>query len=82
MDNNGFEPVYNPSYDPFELVEIRLTLEAAIERIKLTHPKYAEVLSDLLDGLTIPEIAIKRNRSESTVQELISRGYDAAKEYI
>lgn len=75
MENNGYEPVYNPGYDPLELVELRLSLESAIKKLKRAHPNYAELLSDLLEGLTIPEIALKRDKAESTVQEQIERSF-------
>lgn len=82
MENNGYEPVYNPGYDPLELVELRLSLESAIKKLKRAHPNYAELLSDLLEGLTIPEIALKRDKAESTVQEQIERSFLAIREYL
>ena len=82
MENNGYEPVYNPGYDPLELVELRLSLESAIKKLKRVHPNYAELLSDLLEGLTIPEIALKRDKAESTVQEQIERSFLAVREYL
>lgn len=82
MEKNGYEPVDNPSYDPFELVVIRLSLESAIEKLKVSHPNYAELFSDFLEGLTIPEIALKRDKAESTIQEQFERGCIAMQEYL
>ena len=34
MENNGFDAPFKPSIDPFELIEIRISLEATIEKLR------------------------------------------------
>ena len=81
-ETSGFEPKDNSPVNPLELADAKMSLELILPKIREKAPHQAEVFEDLIEGLSIPEIALRHNKGESTIQEHIQKALSSAKEIL
>lgn len=81
-ETTGFEPKDNSPINPLELADAKMSLELILPKIREKAPYQAEVFEDLIEGLSIPEIALRHNKGESTVQEHVQKAILTAKEIL